>query len=536
MYRVLLVDDEPEIREGLQEVVDFAALGFEVVGEAGNGMDALRLAEETMPDLIITDIRMPLMDGLTMAAQLKVTMPTVQYVILSGYDEFEYARQAIEVTALRYLLKPISADEFVEVMRDIKKRMDEEFIRRRDLKRLQAHFVSSLPLLREQFLASLVAGESNAGTAFDTAARYDMQLKSPTYVLALMRLPAPARQEAEAFREAPELLTFAVQNIADEVIASQARHYTFRVEEMLAVLFLLDDPQAGMDTVVQAMEEVCFSIVHYLSAGVRIGISAACDALSLLPNALRQASAALHQAGLLEEHPIVCITDIVPEDEQVLVAEEYTLRGLGNALKMGDAEKAEAVVAQLLETCRDKQVSPGEYRAFLLEILMVFIRVGRDLQLPAQEDLEQGTLEEMMRYPPLPQANQLLSALCRRFATAVSQNRASSSRLLAQQAEEYLRENFAQEDLTIEKLCRHLHISTSYFSAIFKKETHKTFLQYLNELRMDQAMTLLATTDLRTSEIAGRVGIGDSSYFSYAFRRHFGLSPSQVRKQKEGTP
>jgi two-component system response regulator YesN len=158
MYRLLLVDDESDIREGLQEVVDFASYGFEVVGESTNGLEAVQACERLEPDLVVTDIRMPLMDGLTMCRRVQKMLPTTRFIILSGYDDFEYARQAVSLNCLGYLLKPISSVEFREMLEKARARLDEEFSQRRDLSRLREHFRTSLPYLREMLLSSLLSG------------------------------------------------------------------------------------------------------------------------------------------------------------------------------------------------------------------------------------------------------------------------------------------------------------------------------------------------------------------------------------------
>ena len=122
MYQLILADDEAEIRQGLKEVVPFEELGFTVVGEAANGVEALQLCEQLEPVLLITDIRMPLLDGLTLCRRVREALPAAQFIILSGYDDFEYARQAIEVKTMGYLLKPISSAEFSSVLSDAKAR------------------------------------------------------------------------------------------------------------------------------------------------------------------------------------------------------------------------------------------------------------------------------------------------------------------------------------------------------------------------------------------------------------------------------
>ncbi len=534
MYTLLLVDDEPEIREGLQEVIDLPALGFSVVGEAGNGVEGLRLAEALRPDLIITDIRMPLLSGLSMAAQVKKVSPTTQFIILSGYDEFEYARQAIEITALRYLLKPISSVELVAVLEDVKRRLDEDFARRRDLTRLRAHFTSSLPLLRELLLSSLLAGKMDAERALPMAARYGMDLKSPAYAVAMVRMPLPDTASPAEIDD-PELLFFAVSNILSEVLASCPSHHLFHMDDMLAALLLLpagDHP--ALSGAAEALDAARQNVERCLGQPLQIGLSAPCEALSALPACTRQALSAVHHLGAQREGQVLCITDIAPSRGQAFIPDEYMLRVLNNNLKLGDAQQAASAVSSLLDA--GSRATLSDWRAYLLEILMVFIRAARDLDLSAQEDALVAAQEQLMRCPPPAQAETVFTALCGRFAASVTESRASSSHLLAAEAAAYMQRHYMDEDLTMDKLCGHLHISSSYFGSLFKKETRKTFTQYLTEVRMDKAMTLLASTDLRTAEIAVRVGISDPSYFSYAFRRHFGVSPSAARGRRETSP
>jgi two-component system response regulator YesN len=167
----------------------------------------------------------------------------------------------------------------------------------------------------------------------------------------------------------------------------------------------------------------------------------------------------------------------------------------------------------------------------------VFVRTARDLALRAPEIERRLSelIEGFVLCPPPDQAEVELDALCCAFAAAAIETRASSSQRLSQRAIEYLREHYRQDDLTIEKLCKQLHVSASYFSALFKKETRKTFVQYLTELRMDEAAKLLVSTQLTTAQIADTVGVNDPSYFSYSFKKHFGMSPSQARGRKGRT-
>lgn len=532
VYRLLLVDDESDIREGLQEVVDFAAHGFEVVGEATNGLEALQACERLEPDLVVTDIRMPLMDGLTMCRRVQKALPTTRFVILSGYDDFEYARQAISMNCLGYLLKPISSSEFRDMLSQAKEKLDEEFAQRRDMTRLREHFRTSLPYLREMLLSSLLSGAIGAEEARKTAARYEMPLEARQYVLALIR-PQEAWERQGAIEE-PELLSFAILNIAQEMLQNHTVTHAFHYNGELAALMLLDSgEESAYAACVGWLEEMRQAVDHYLDTRVLVGVSAPAQRLEHLHTGAVQALSALEQCAILENGSLVCVTDVEPGSRGSLAASDLELRSLGNALKLGDMAAVGRVLEEMLAECRESKPTPGMYRAYLLEIYMTLLRTARDVSL--ETDLAES-LEPLMNCPPPEQAFRFLAELSERFSRQVTERRASSSRLLARQAEEYLAGHYQDPELTVEKLCGQLHISPSYFSVLFKKETKKTLVQYLTELRMDKAMSLVTGTEMKTVQIAREVGIPDPSYFSYSFKKYFGISPSQARKREGVSP
>ena len=157
-YRVLLVDDEEEIREGIRVKIDWAGLGFALAGTAGNGVDALELCEQLRPDVVLTDIKMPYLDGLELCRRLKPLLPASKLVVFSGFDEFEYARQAVGMNVSEYILKPINAPELSGVLTRLREQLDRERMERRDIESLRRRYEESLPVLRELFYTRLLDG------------------------------------------------------------------------------------------------------------------------------------------------------------------------------------------------------------------------------------------------------------------------------------------------------------------------------------------------------------------------------------------
>ncbi len=537
MYKLILVDDENEICQGLREIVPFESLGFTVVGEAGNGVEALQLCEAVEPDLIITDIRMPLMDGLTFCRRARDVLPTAQFIILSGYDDFEYARQAIEVKTMGYLLKPISSAEFIEMLRSAKASLDEEFARRRNITRLTEYFRESLPLLREMLLSSLLSGGVDGASAERSAEKYDISLQAAFYAVALLKTGENKTPDGIAD---DQLRLFAVRNILCEVLEERRSAYSFHVfihNGMLALLLLLPSGEESLyANAVLHLEEARKTIRHYLACPLFVGVSGTCTRLSDVAELGQQALTALDQSVLSGKEHVLCITDIQPLDGQARRMDELHLRQLLNGMKAGETKQAQAALASLMNDCRTMYTHPKAYQTYLMELVMGFVRLVSELSLE-REDIDQELNQVMQGFfqqcPPVDEAADQLSRLMYLLIEAINSQRTTSSLRLATVAEQYLREHYSQEDLSLEELCLYLHISPSYFSMVFKKETKKTFHQYVTELRMDKARTLLSSTDLKTAQIAEQVGLPDPSYFSYCFKKHFGFPPSHARKRKE---
>ncbi len=165
MYNVMLVDDEEEVRIAIEKKINWGELGFNVVGTAGNGFDALDMALQQRPDVVMTDINMPFMNGLEFSKQLKAELPTTKFVILSGYDEFEYAKEAIELSVEEYILKPVNSDELYQLFSRLKNRLDDELEKRRNLENLEKYYQESFPYFKEQLLDATVASGFDAISA-----------------------------------------------------------------------------------------------------------------------------------------------------------------------------------------------------------------------------------------------------------------------------------------------------------------------------------------------------------------------------------
>ena len=308
--------------------------------------------------------------------------------------------------------------------------------------------------------------------------------------------------------------------------------YAFYYQSYIAVLLWLPGEEAAAQTY-ERLDGVCRHIDHYLGGGtVRAGIGNPCRGAGGLSECARQAKSALAQRSFYENRLLV-FSDLAPGGAGELSADAALLRELDTALKKGSAGEARRWITQLLSVCRTARPGTSAYRSYLLEIYVALLRTGRDMSVNLAESGEEP-LDRLLALPPAEEACRLFCRLCDDFTEKAASNRLTAGQQIIQAAQTYIKGHYADPELTAEKLCRHLHVSSSYFSALFKRETGRNFPNYLTETRMRQAMTLLAGTDMKTASIAEAVGVPDPSYFSYVFKRVYGLSPSQVRRRREG--
>ena len=531
MYKLILVDDELEIRHGLMEVIPFNALGFTIAGQASNGLEALSILESVRPDLVITDIRMPMMDGLAFIKKVRELYSTVHFMILTGYDDYIYTKQAIEMNTLSYLLKPITADEFCEVLKETKIKLDKSFAERNDVAKLREHFNLSLPILREAFLSAVFSGAVKGDQARETAKSYHLGFEAGAYLPALCRI---GNRMAESRLTDHELISVSVLGIMRDVLSLRYTSHLFHYDGMLAILLLLPDHDMPPD-IPELFREARETAVYYVQCEINIGIGTAAERPEDLPAAVSRALTALEQSVITPDSEVVSAGDISFGPAADIIGNEANLKQLSNYIRLGDRERALGLLRDMLSVCRAAIPGVKAYQAFLMEILLAFVRVVPEMtsvRTDFSDDFSRFSRMVFTNCPTFDEAEAHLSAILTKVSDAMTAVRKTASLLISREAEEYMAAHYQEDDLSIDKLCRHLHVSPSYFSSVFKKEKRITFHQYLTELRMNEALKLLGETESKTAEVARLVGIPDPSYFSYCFKKHFGYPPSAIRRQR----
>ncbi|WAJ25630.1 response regulator [Lacrimispora xylanolytica] len=533
LYSIILVDDEEEVRKSIIKKIEWQAAGFHVVGDAENGEDAMEKIEMLEPDVVLTDIRMPYMDGLQLAEKVRQRYPSMKVVIFSGYDDFEYAQRAIKLNVSEYILKPVNVEELTSILKRIKENLDLEIEEKRNLSRLREKYRKSLPIIREQFFNELIHKNLKKDLAEQKLREYDIPiLGARKWMLAAIDVEEGDVVESLSLHSEEELIPISVMQIVREKLEGYCRFALFQSasEADMVVITALDEDNS-ITGLTDVLGDICKETKRILKVPVTIGIGHSCEDISGIPKAYQSAVDALGYKAIAGNGSTIYINDMEPVGSGKLEFDSLTEGELISAIKFGPEEKIESSVKNIMEKMKTAKVHFRQQQIYMIGIFNSIIQMMQQYDL-ALEDIMGEELESMVLFDKLKKIEefgQWLLRIAGKLNHLINQERDMTTRQVIQEAKQYILDNYQNPDLSVEMICRHLHMSPAYFSTVFKKETGQAYIAYLTEVRLNKAVELLNKTDDKTYIIASKVGYQEQNYFSYVFKKKFGVSPTRYR-------
>jgi len=529
-YKVLLVDDEPEVIEAVIRKMDWQGIGFEVIGHAQNGEEALEMAESNVPDVVMTDIKMPFMDGLTLARLLKEKYGEIKVIIFSGFDEFEYAREAIKLEVEEYILKPIKLDELTVIFQRMRETLDRERAEQTNLNMLKEYYQRSLPFLQDQFYIGLMEGRIGAEEIEDFCRDYQIALKAPYYAVSVLLFQQEKKSEQIMERN---LMQFSLKKLADEGLQGSFRYESFLYLDQIVYITMLED-RTQIKEYTDKMDRICKLAGRILKLNATAGIGTVCESLDTLQNSYAGAkNAAFFGEGHGGDQAIY-IDYLQPMDGKNADLNDKGIQTIIREIRVGDQESLEKAIEDFVGGLNKMHMPVAQFHIVLMELLAELYKMAVAYQVDTAEifgaDMDFYRLINQFTGTEAIKKWLVESALSIR--KHVSRERKNSSKIMIDKAVEYLKEHFSDSDLSVEKICGVLNVSAAYFCTIFKKETQKTFLNYLTDVRMEEAIRLLDTTEEKSYVISEMVGYAEPNYFSYVFKKKYGMAPSKYRKTR----
>ena len=529
LYNVLLVDDEADVLQAMKKKIDWEALGFCLAGTAENGQEALEMAEQLHIDVVMTDIKMPYMDGLTLCKNLKQSYRNMKVIIYSGFDDFEFAREAVHLEAEEYLLKPISAGDMEAAFSKVRKKLDQEYDEYRNLNRLSEYYRKSLPAMREQLVMGILEGRIAGERARAMMETYEICLDSPFYVVAALYMDVNPREEQP---QPAQLFTLSLKDMVQDYLKNRTRFFSTAFLDQVIVIFMLDEREE-IDQVLYHLDQICKMGFRVLKSSVTAAVGQICANTDALHTSYEEAVNAMEYRSILGSGQVLYINDIEPCSEENILVTEHEFQNLVHAVKLGNRDETNAAIAQIMDSIRKEPISPGQYQLLFMELLSELMKIGRAYKLHPNQIFGEhaGSWQELYRMVTVDELEGWLQEVCTNLRHALRHERRDSAARLTEQAKAYIEEHYKESDLSADSLCRCLNVSAAYFSTIFKREVGMSFVAYLTKIRLEHALELLRTTEDKTYIIASRVGYMEPNYFSYVFKKQYGISPSKYRAE-----
>lgn len=536
MLKVFLVEDESVIRDGLRDNIPWQQYGFQFVGEAADGEMALPLIRKTRPDVLITDIKMPFMDGLSLSRIVSKEFPKTKIVIISGYDDFEYARQAIEVGVDQFLLKPITRLMLKKTLLEMKEKIEQEEDKNDYQIQYQAEMHVYEQFSRRRFMEKVLTGELTVKEIYEEASKLSLEITAPCYNLLLFYLqeknPDLSGEGMDDFmRKQDEVLHYFLRHPEYLLFRWNASSYGVIIRSETSQIGELTEKGLGH------IRDFCMGQEHlewYVAVGNPV------ERLSLLPECYRQVNHYFAYRFMMPDLHVlseVTLEDYVnSQDEQNIDSVDPSTMAqevIRDFLEHGNESEIHDFVESYLQSI-SRALKSRMFRAYVvLNIRFTMIAYVESLGALKEEYMKKiGDYAQEMNIEPdeVPAyfVNMLQAAFEIREQASSSQNRKLISRAIA-----YIDENYMHDSLSLNTVAAEAEVSANYLSAVFSQSMKKTFVEYVTEKRMEKAKKLLKSTSLSSGEIAARTGYKDSHYFSFVFKKTQGMSPREYRAARK---
>lgn len=528
MFQLILADDKKTIAQVIQQAVDWNSLGVEV-NCFYNGRDALEYICNNHVDMLVTDIKMPFLDGIELIRRVSQRYPEIKYVILTGYDEFTYARDALQLGVSEYLSKPVSIEKLRDLVLKLKDDAEQEQLRKSNYALLRKSLQKGLPLLRKEFFKQLLIGKfGNDEKLSDEIDNLGLDLDIHNFGVIIIEIDGISRNNESGYDDNQWML-FAVENIAQEQIQKHFKCAVFELEEnRLAVLLNYASSislRANQFQLYQVVKETQDYIKLYLDFSVSFGIGEWYQTSDKISSSFSEAMQALEQKLYYGNESIIYYSD---KEEMELHSGKYPTDLEEKILKQVRFGRQQGL-KELILLFTDELRTMHKYSASLIHdeltrfVMLLFGAgsVGRNRLAPLLKEFHAlNTLDQMQAW--LIEYTYMLTGQIDRESKNIKDD--------ILKVKKYMEDHY-DETITLKKMAEFIYISPPYLSFMFKEIVGVNFNEFLINVRIENAKILLEDSDYKVYEVCAMVGYNDKKYFSDLFKKHTGYLPKDWAKK-----
>ena len=530
--KVFLVEDEVIIRSGVKKSINWEQEGYEFVGEASDGELAYPMILKEKPDILITDIRMPFMDGLELSRLVKKELPDIKILILSGYDEFEYAKKAIKIGVTEYLLKPISATKLTEVLNAVAETIRQENEEKNLLETYFAEMRENTERDKMRLFEKLLMGDLSMGEILEAGERFGMNLGASCYKIVLFKILANLENHVYA-----EQMVDACSSVEQAASMMEGVYVFQRGVEGWAFLLTAQDEKSMEESAKILYQNLKQAMKNYTQLEYFGGIGSTVPRIRSLKQSFREADRAFAARFVEEANQIIS----QKEFEKSQMEEGLKMQGvvqIGKSREMlqkflsnGTREEVKAFSDAYISRIEEENIRSTMVRQYVvIDVCIVILSFCERISSANRLQEEAEELQKMMQ--KIHSLSEIKKYVVRLLNEAIELRDAESGRRysdLIAAAKKEIENHYMTEEISLNTVAISVGMSPSYFSSIFSKEAGKTFVEYLTEVRIEKAKEFLMCSSMKTSEIGYEVGYKDPHYFSYIFKKVQGCSPKEYR-------
>lgn len=528
MLKVLITDDEKQVRMGLRMKIDWEEEGFEIIGEAANGKEALEWLRTMKTDLVITDMRMPIMDGLEFAQHCFEEFPQVKVIVLSGYSDFEYVRGSMQKGVKDYLLKPVAPDELEETLRKIRKETEEEKKKQAEAAQLRHLAMTRLQEVQEQYLLYLVKEEWTESSMVKERLRQlhleDMASESREFRFITVEI-RDKNEQAHRLKE----LWLPFQMMCKEIAHGEKGLYTFYDPSYANMIHFIQVVDKEHDTLTNLVKDIQKNVQNLLHLETVIGLGSVVGGVANLKNGYISSLLAWSKSQL-GSHSQICDASHLQEDDFEFSTDME--RKLINAVETANVGLFKANVETLLGRNEAQSIMAFSFLSNRVLFLLGSAARKYDMETRDVQNMMWSCQQCIWELNSFPKVIEQLTELGQLIIEKVRTARFSNGKLIIEGVRQYLDQHYANE-ISLTFLSEMFHINSAHLSETFKHQVGQNFSDYLLNVRMEKAKEFLKDKQLKIIDVANLVGYSNSGYFSTVFKKHFQQTPVDFRQSYE---
>jgi len=525
MYKVLIVDDEYYFRQALKVSLPWEEMGFQLVGEAKNGQDALNQVKDLNPDIVMVDINMPIMDGLSFIEKAKEEGVDAKFIVLTGHSEFSYAKHALRLGVINYVLKPIDEEEVKKTLYEIKSLIDHERYEKTELEGLKQQALEKAAMLRNKFLNDWVLGNIDPLYQEIPSRSLGIDIISSYYLAVIVDV-----DELDKHRLNKEMMKQEIEMLIQRKVSHSYKYEGF-FNELNQIVFVFSSEDNDFDEIGELCEAIRTIIFLEHGCSSTIGLGNSYSGFEEVASSYKEALYALRNRFILGNNRVIHYYKVTRSTVKVSLYTVEKRSRLLMIMRTGKTEEVEEWINEFFLDDRWKNVSLEMLLVTCFEIFSTCIEFLDETSLDINEidhiqskpDLFQ-LVEQMNSFSEL---KEWLRNLIVKIMRHVHSNKPTRSTIIIEEVKAFIEANYANEELKIEDISKSIHVNYSHLCQVFKKGTSITINSYIMQFRMSKAKELFDQGGVVIQEVASRVGYSDANYFAKCFKMYSGVSPSQ---------